>query len=415
MLLSETHPRLWREVVRYPGGLHVVHVPGEQAPTLLIKLPHRFLLTARMNGGFRIFVVPVAFEHEATVGLMCVFDEDPTNPLYNWTPLFADPHSQALSHTILRDRTLTARLLDEHDRELLAYECTVECPLVARIRLEHARLVPISHELAHGLAEAAHAWLDARSPQDEADAVQVRFASPLYAQDRTFRDERKDLYGFHGSKGFNEVPLVKREPGQFQELDIILLLQRVFEPENIYHSPLRITDREEICDVLVITEDLCLVVQAKDSPNTEQMLGNSLARKRQKAKQQLAEGCNQVSGAIGYLRRNQPLQMLADDQEVTVDLEGRNVLSLVVVRELFVTDYAEYSATLLALHARTELPCIGIDYQELIQYSTFCRSQRQFEDAYFQVFDFARENGQFPRLRFGVRDLFAPDGRFLFD
>lgn len=97
-----------------------------------------------------------------------------------------------------------------------------------------------------------------------------------------------------------------------------------------------------------------------------------------------------------------------------LNLDRRPVLSLVVTRELFLWEYDAYSQALLALHADMGLPCIAVDYQELIQYCTFCPSEAEFLEAYFQVFDVALERGQFPRLRFGVNDLHDAEGNFRF-
>jgi hypothetical protein len=373
-----------------------------------------FLLTARMNAGFQIHVAPVEHEGLSTVGLLSVFRDDSYLPLMAWTPLFLEPESRAIIGTLLASTPLTVRLVDEHDRELAAYEAEVEVPLESRIRLELATLLPIGHARAHALHESAQTWFHEHGDRGVPGAIKVSLKAPLYADRRQYRDDRPELFRFHGSKGFAEVSLDRVEPGQFQELDIILLLQRVFGPDQIFHAPLRVYDKEEICDVLVLTDDLCLVVQAKDSPNTEGTLGRSLERKLRKAQSQLEEGCKQVSGAIGYFDRVRPLRFLIEGREVTLDLGQRHVLSLVITRELFLWDYGAYSKTLLALHQDIGLPCIALDYQELIQYCTFCPSEAEFLCAYFQVFDVALEEQFFPRLRFGFNDLHDADGNFRF-
>lgn len=412
--LRESHPDVWVEAVRHPSGLQFVRVPGEGRVELIVKLSSMFLLTARMNAGFQIHVAPVEHDDQSTVGLLSVFKEDDYVPLMTWTPLFLEPESRAIMGTLLASTSLTVRLVDEHDRELAAYKAGLDVPLEARRRLELAKLLPMTHERAHALHERAHLWFHGLGDEGEQDAIKVGFKAPLYADGRKYRDERPELFRFHGSKGFAEVSLERVEPGQFQELDIILLLQRVFRPDQIFHAPKRIYDKEEICDVLVITDILCLVVQAKDSPNTEGTLGRSLERKVLKAQSQLAEGCKQVSGAIGYLDRVRPLRFSIDGREVELNLGRRQVLSLVVTRELFLWEYDAYSQTLLALHADMGLPCIALDYQELIQYCTFCPSEAEFLGAYFQVFDVALERRQFPRLRFGVNDLHDAEGNFRF-
>ena len=412
--LRESHPDVWAEAVRHPSGLQFVRVRDEGRIELIVKLPAMFLLTARMNAGFQIHVAPVEHDGQSTIGLLSVFKEDNETPLMAWTPLFLEPASRTIIGTLLVSTSLTVRLVDEHDRELAAYEAALQVPLESRIRLQLATLLPMNHARAHALHESAQVWFNVHGEREAPGAINVEFKTPLYAETRRFRDERPELFRFHGSKGFAEVSLERVEPGQFQELDIILLLQRVFRPDQIFHAPLRDYDREEICDVLVITDTLCLVVQAKDSPNTKGTLDRSLERKVRKAQSQLEEGCKQVSGAIGYIVRTQPLKFLIDGREVILDLGGRQVLSLVVTRELFLWEYEAYSETLLSLHSDIELPCIALDYQELIQYCTFCPSEAEFLGAYFQVFDAALELSFFPRLRFGVNDLHDADGNFRF-
>jgi len=78
-------------------------------------------------------------------------------------------------------------------------------------------------------------------------------------------------------------------------------------------------------------------------------------------------------------------------------------------------DYPEYSKELFDLFGRINLPCIALDYPELHTYTAYCEDAEEFIRAYFEVFDFALENGQFPRLRFGMRDLHRGDGSFKFD
>jgi len=65
-----------------------------------------------------------------------------------------------------------------------------------------------------------------------------------------------------------------------QEHDIVFLLQRIFWPDQIYLGPRRTTDQEEIADVVVITDRHVLLIQAKSSPNTEQVLHNTIIRKK---------------------------------------------------------------------------------------------------------------------------------------
>jgi hypothetical protein len=412
--LRDTDQALWAEALSYPFGIHVVYPAGSSTPLLVVKLTQQYLLTARMNRGFKIYVVPVDTPSGSTAGLFTAFFEDDDEPLTVWTPLSDDDHTANVL-SALKTTRWTVRLFDEHDRELLGYEATVEIPLLARVRLEHVKLLELTHDLDHHMREQGELWFGLRGAQDDQEAISVNFGRPLYEENRRYKDDRPDLFKFNGAKGLAEVRLEKEEPMQFQEIDIILLLQRVFKPENIYHSPRRHNDNEEITDVIVLTDKLCLLVEAKDSPNTERQLGNKLDRKRATTKKHLNKACNQLSGAIGYLDRTRPLIMRMPEGDVVIDVGKRNVLSLAVVRELFLPDYPEYSERLYELHDDIGLPCIALDYGELVQYTTFCNSEDAFVGAYFEVFDKALERKGFPRLRFGVRDLLNEDGSFRFE
>ncbi|WP_176058975.1 hypothetical protein [Paraburkholderia sp. BCC1876] len=298
-------------------------------------------------------------------------------------------------------------MFDDQNRELLGYRARVDVPLMAKIRLEHVKYPELDHESFVAAHEQANLWFGLRGAQEDTEAIHIQFVEPSFPEELVVSDLRPDLYQFHGGRGYGFTSLERSEPGAYQELDIIVLLQRVFRPDQIYHAPKRHYDKEEIADVLVITDDLCLVVQAKDSPNTEQTLNRSLERKKSVSVHQVKEALKQVSGAVGYLRKTRPLRMILGDREFSTDLSNRNVLSLVVVRELFIDKYAEYSKALFETFQQTELPCIALDYGELHQYTTYCRDQGMFLGAYFQVFDTARELGEFPRLRFGMRDVHA--------
>ncbi|MBU9558705.1 hypothetical protein [Burkholderia multivorans] len=169
------------------------------------------------------------------------------------------------------------------------------------------------------------------------------------------------------------------------------MLQRVFKPQQIYHAPRRHYDNEEIADVIVITDDLCLIVKAKDSPNTEKTLQRTLKRKKLMSVHQINDALKQVVGAVGYADATRPFRMIAGEREVCVDISKHYLRSLVIVRELLIDTYAEYSKSLFSAFDQTKLPCIALNYAELHKYTTFCPNQRSFLGAYFQVFDAARE------------------------
>ncbi len=405
-MLSIERPELYREVLGYPDGIHCVRAPEEGTMRLILKMSVSYLLPAKMNRGFKIYVVPVELNGQSTIGLMSAFFDDEDCPLTLWRLLADDGPSLDLLHLLSR-REILVHIFDEQNRELLGYRAEVDVPLMAQMRLEHVRFPSLSGPSFGHAHEQANMWFGLRTASDDADAIAVRFEEPLFPEDLTIVDTRPQMYQFHGGQGYAFTSLEREEPGAFQELDIILMLQRVFKPEQIYHAPRRHYDKEEIADVVVITDDLCLIVQAKDSPNTEKTLQRTLKRKKLMSVHQVNDALKQVVGAVGYADATRPFRMIVGEREVCIDISKHHLLSLVIVRELFIDTYAEYSKSLFSAFDETNLPCIALDYAELHKYTTFCPNQGSFLGAYFQVFDVARELGEFPRLRFGARDVRA--------
>ena len=118
-------------------------------------------------------------------------------------------------------------------------------------------------------------WFGSRTREDDDEAITVRLVKNPYGESLAFQDVRFPLHQHHGAKGFSTSLLEREEPGSFQEEDIIKCLSMCFPQDHIYHSPLRTTDKEEICDVMVINDDRVLIIQAKDSPNIERIVQGS--------------------------------------------------------------------------------------------------------------------------------------------
>eukprot|EP01034_Spumella_vulgaris_P041104 gene41104-50870_t len=59
-MLTMLIPAAIKEILRFPGGIHCVRLSGESIPRIILKLPTNFLLSMKVNKGFKIYVVPVA-------------------------------------------------------------------------------------------------------------------------------------------------------------------------------------------------------------------------------------------------------------------------------------------------------------------------------------------------------------------
>ena len=315
-----------------------------------------------------------------------------------FTPLFKEDWG----HDLLRALTyeaLDVHLFDDHGRELLGYASTLQCPPATRNRLVDSTLLPFDVALARSAHDQMALWFGGRTPSDDLSAISVTFAESLIADDVLIVDARGQNHSYQGSAHFSFSQLVREEPGQFQERDIAQLLGLVFSPEQIYMNPLRITDREEISDVLVLTESRVLLVQAKDSPNTARVLRNPITRKKASSRKGLFKALRQVGGAIQYMRSMSPVKMILGNSVVEADITGREIWALIVVKELFNDEYSVYSPPILALSKETGVPCLALDYRELQMYTTKLRGEEAFFGAFDRVFSYGSENGELPRLR----------------
>jgi len=181
----------------------------------------------------------------------------------------------------------------------------------------------------------------------------------------------------------------------------VQLLHRIFLPEQIYLGPLRVTNREEIADIVIVTNSNILFIQAKDSPNTKRLARNAITRKKATAKKNLKKAVNQTKGALRYAKSRIPMRLISGNKEIAVSLEGREIRSMIIVKELFNDEYSDYSDIVLSMAKETQVPCIPLDYTELHMYTSNLSEEDNFFSACDRVFYHGVESGMFPRLRFG--------------
>jgi hypothetical protein len=115
--------------------------------------------------------------------------------------------------------------------------------------------------------ETMETWFGVRTAQDDARAFTIQFGDTLYPDDLMFLDLRDEAYEFQGIHDPSVTCLEREEPGIFQERDIVRLLRRAFSSDSIFLNPVRYDSGTELTDVLCVTDDFLLLVQAKDSPD----------------------------------------------------------------------------------------------------------------------------------------------------
>jgi hypothetical protein len=355
------------------------------------------LLAAKVNGGFKIYVVPLNLAGQDTVGIISAFFDDQDEPLVIFTPLFEEDMAHDLINILSRS-TLDVHCFDDNNRELLGYTCRLECPAHTKERLATVSFPPFELDLARLAQNQLHTWFGNRSHDHDLSAISVVFVESLIPEDLLILDAQSGSHLLRGGPPFSFSQLEREEPGAFQEQDIAKLLQRLFLSAHLYMNPLRVTDGEEIADILVVTDTEIIVLQAKDSPNTDKVLRNAIERKKSTARKALFKALSQVKGALRYLRSMSPLKMRVHDETIELDISKHHLRALVVVKELFNDEYSVYSPPVLEVSKETQVPCIALDYAELQMY-TGLSSENRFFEAFDLVFSHGSKTGEFPRLR----------------
>ena len=401
-MLTILHPELIPLIQEFPFGLLPLLIEDNSVPILIVKAPKETLLAAKVNQGFNIYIVPLSLAGEDTIGLVSAFFDVEDEPLAIWTPLFQGMNAEVLIKALQGER-LAVYFFDDHSREFLGYMCKLECCPATRKRLVDSSSIPLLDATEFALVLSAQDqlkhWFGRRSNDGDLAAILVSFGEILVPEDQLFMDARSENHRYQGSRGFSFSQLVRETPGAFQEQDIAHLLKNVFRADQIYMNPLRVTDQEEITDILILTDSRALVIQAKDSPNTESVIRNSIIRKKSTTRKALAKALSQIRGSFRYLRSTCPSGLIVGGEAVEIDLSERELRALVVVKELFEDEFHLYSVPILELAREIAVPCIALDYAELHRWATRLDSEESFIEAFDRVYSLASRRGVLPRLR----------------
>jgi hypothetical protein len=381
-----------RYVAELGRGLWMVGTLDD--PILVIKASKEIILTARENRAFKVYLAPCEVDGLGGLTLLSAFFDDPVSPLLITTPLVAsDGLTEALR---ILPNEFKVCFFDEHNRELLSCKASAELDRF-RALLTETSLLGAEH--FGEMLEQGERWFTASTVADDMHAISVILGEDLFPSDYVITDMTRQ--GFQGSPGFSIAQLERKEPGIPQEIDIIYLLQRAYAAERIIHGPLKVADGEELVDVLILGDEVTVLLQAKDSPNTAATLATKLERKRLKAISQLNEGLSQLRGALSTIRREvNPKLKLVSGEEIDIDLSTKPLVGVVIVKELFTDSYEEYSALILGFMDKYQIPTLAFDYREFEVMTRHCPSEPALLAAFHQVFECARDRRIYPRLRF---------------
>jgi hypothetical protein len=404
-MLTALHPELLAEIQGFPAGLCALRATSRSDRAILVvKTLKEGILAARLNRNVKIYL-PSLSTGAVVAGLVTAFFDDVDEPLVLRSPLFDEEQSRLLlAH--LQQAALDVHFFDEHTRELLAFRCSVAMSSITGKRLKEVPLEAFSYPAAAEILDQMQEWFALRGAKDDAEAITLAFEESLMPEDVYLMDLIPENNAFIGARAFSASHLVRDEPGRLQEHDIALSLNRVFPASQIYKSPLRIKDREEISDLLVISNSSLLFVQAKDSPNTEGVLRNSIDRKRATARKALTKALGQTRGAVRYAKSAEPMAFFVGTTRVEVAIAHLPWRALVVVKELFDSDREASSSAMLQLGREVGLPCVALDYGEFNMYTSNLRNEQKFVAALDRAVGEGERTGIVPRLRFGPNGAF---------
>lgn len=397
-MLSILYPKVPWIVRQLTIGLMPFTAKADSIPKLIVKATKETILAAKVRKSFSIYIIPYDVDGFQSLGFLAAFFDDGQHPLVVGGAFIKQFHARELAKLFLSPQ-VDVHFFDELGRELLGYRAEFKSTKKHRDMLVRA-IFPRLEDIHQGrVMNAISDWFQCSGPKDDAEAIKVSLEYSVIPEDMIIIDMLPENHAFHGSKGYSFVTLEREEPGSFQEKEIVDLLQRTFKDNDVYLSPLRTYDNEEMADILVISESSILIVQAKDSPNVERIINNTIDRKRKTTNGALKKGLSQVKGAISYIKRTSPMKIKLNEKEVDVSWEGKKLYALIVVKELFSDDYDQYTPPMLEVYEATGVPCITLSYNELHQYTRHLKGEVAFMEAFMKVFNHGLETGMFPRLR----------------
>ena len=348
---------------------------------LIAKTTREIAAIARLRKYFRFYLVPLRAGDVDTFGLISAFFDDHDEPLCIRTPLFDDELVYGFVQVLSSD-SFDIHFFDEHNRELIAFRATN--PDAARFRhfLDTIRFVPGTLEFARQFDNDMILWFRDRSTAEDDASLRINLVETLPPDNLS---EQSQI-----------------SPGDLNERDIEMCLLRAFSYDRVYRNPVRADDGREFVDVLVATNRTVLLIQAKGSPVTEEAIVRTIDRRQATTDKHVRKAAAQLKGSINHLRSGSSIDIITDGQPCELDMSGREVFGLVIVKELFDPERSACSQPVLSVFEETDVPCLLLDYMDLQELTYFRPTEESLVGTLKQTFAVAREHGSFPRLRFGL-------------
>lgn len=365
-MLTVLHPNVLASVREFFGGLMPARHRDTGKLLLIIKVHKEYILAARMNGGFSFYLAPLPSTSGLTVALATAFFDDGDEPLVVRTPLFNEPLGKDLLELLTYDE-FDVYFFDEHGREWMSHRAFVQDQGSLLATGEEFSLLTYP-QTVNSVYEALETWFGNRTSEDDANAIKIVFQEELSPSDILILDACHESHDYHGSGGFSYSTLERENPGYFQERDIVSGLKRAFHGEQLALNPMRRDNGKEFVDVLAVNQTHLLLVQAKDSPNTEVSLSRTIDRKRRTSHSQIEKGVRQAKGAADYMRGHPNLELSIDKMPFDVDVGDKKIVSLVIVQEMFANEGDSFVALYREMEGAGDVFVI-LDYSA---FNSFC-------------------------------------------
>ncbi|MGX1018406.1 hypothetical protein AB7M33_001082 [Pseudomonas sp. Y3 TE3536] len=366
-MLSLHNPGIKNILEHHDIGLLALRTDADKL-ILVVKMSKEALLAIKTCNGFKLSFVEYEFKGVRAHALLTLIFDIPDEPLSLTSTLYDVEHSRDLIE-LLSQGEFQVYGFDEHNREFFGQLAKIETAerfqefkkkLILRVRQSDSEF---------DFENIVNACYHTAKDNNSQNTFSVNFTSSVYPEFSHFIDTTNLICTPSSELQPLYYSLERKEPGDQQELDIFLLLKKIFPCDDIFLNPIRLDNGEEFSDILVVTEKHALIVQAKDSPNTASLLSTSISRKKSKTVSHLDKAVRQLIGAINHAGQNKILKFKLDDEVIEVDLVGRKLFGLAVVKELFDEDRSAYMDNLLRPFKSTGIPCSALSYMDLHYYS----------------------------------------------
>ncbi len=395
-MLRDRFPGLFDATGKLAYGLQPVEVLPSGRFMLVVKVTKEMILTARLNGKLTIYLAVAGAGRGCPAGLVTAFFDDHDEPMVVVTPMFSN---DALLHDltgVLSQQAFDLHFIDEFDREAMSVRAINRDAPRFRERIRRIGFPDFCMETAAAAGDMLHGWFGTRGPSDDANAFTVNFEE--YSGLDTGLEPGAARCGPGASDA--EPPQQARIPGAEQERDIAALLRRAFPEGEVVLNPMRDDTGKELTDILVVTDDLVFLVQAKDSPNSRASLDRSLDRKRSVAKMHVEKAARQLRGALRHVTSNETVGLRAAGRPLSVQVGGRALRGLVVVQELFEPDIVACSAAVLGVAEEQGAPCVLLAFGKLHEMALHLPSPARLLAGLDSLYRVAVETGSYPAPRF---------------